>query len=146
LAIARASASGQRARTLVQDKQHHSIGFYVWATHSGTEDLALMPAVRSSAQVCHFGGPTGINMDVTHEATTVEYYGWGIVIGDAVPGRTAVAHTGFDGRDIFYILAPAAPGDSGAPVMDPQGRAVGLLVNLTYAPRLEMASHGRPHR
>lgn len=100
-------------------------------------DLALIRldrGVEFLPQMCHFGGPTGINSDLTAapEPVTLHHFGatfvGGYVGADTwvLPARTAVA-TGMP--DVHKVLAygHASFADSGSPVISSDGRAVGVL-------------------
>jgi hypothetical protein len=102
-------------------------------------DFALVridPSVASDPQVCHFGGPTGVNTDDASVATVVHYYGNGEGIGMiqetgtlVLPARTGIA-TGFEDARVLKLLGLISGGDSGMPIVDDEGRAVGLLSHL----------------
>jgi hypothetical protein len=84
--------------------------------------------VKTSPQMCHFGGPTGINETTSAEAEYVHYYGNGKVFRDSVRARTAIAPSGFVDVRHVYAEGIASPGDSGSGVIDESGRAIGVLV------------------
>lgn len=101
-------------------------------------DFALIRLDRGvswSAQMCHFGGPTGTNADesAVMELVTLQYFGntvaggYDYVRGEWVwPARTAIAN-GMPDRHKVMASGHASGGDSGAPVTTEDGRAVGLL-------------------
>lgn len=96
--------------------------------------IRLDPTVKSSARVCHFGGPTGIYTSRGANPVFLEYYGQGLPQWFVFPARTAWA-LGTPDREWVYAHQPAGLGDEGAPVLA-GGRAVGLItggVGLTGA-------------
>lgn len=96
--------------------------------------VRLSPSVASNPQVCHFGGPTAINTTSDPMPQVVNYYGGGQPfgsLGDATitPARTAVA-TGFDDPRQLALYGAIGPGDSGMPIIDSNGAAIGFLSHL----------------
>lgn len=101
-------------------------------------DFALIRLDRGvawSAQMCHFGGPTGLNLDrpPVSDIVTVQYFGNTFAGGYdfvreewVLPARTAVA-LGMPDEHKVMANGHASFGDSGAPVTTEDGRAVGLL-------------------
>jgi hypothetical protein len=110
------------------------IGEFAFAVLKDPMDIALVrldpaAAAGASPQLCHFGGPTGINRDQTGSPTLLEHFGQGIGVGALLPGRTAVA-LGMPDPDVVSALGLALPGDSGSPVVTSDGEAVGVLVSV----------------
>lgn len=98
-------------------------------------DYALIrvdEGVPVNFQMCHFGGPTGLNSDLTRTPTVLEQYGNGIIIGKTVPARTHIAPF-MNNPNIVYANGAAIFGDSGSGVISDDGRAVGVLVHLGVA-------------
>jgi hypothetical protein len=119
---------GPRARDADGDR----IGRYTYAVLADPRDFALIrlrKGVAANPRMCHFGGPTGVNADLTERPVVLHYYGNGLVAGETVPARTLYAF-GMPDPDHVYANGPAAPGDSGAPVISRDGRAVGVLVTI----------------
>lgn len=115
-----------------KDSKGHRIGEFAYAVLQDPKDFSLIrldPGVQASPEMCNFGGPTGINSDISDGPRTLEYWGNGIGIGTAVPARSAVA-LGFPNADHVYALGLALPGDSGSAVITEDGRAVGVLVTV----------------
>ena len=110
------------------------IGEFAYAVLSDPKDFALVrldPDVEADPQMCHFGGPTGINADrppVT-QPTILHQYGQGIVIGSVMPARSLVA-LGMPDPDHVFAQGIVLPGDSGSPVTSADGRAVGVAVTV----------------
>ncbi|MDQ3956752.1 MAG: hypothetical protein M3273_00355 [Actinomycetota bacterium] len=95
--------------------------------------IRLDPGVKSNPSMCHFGGPTGLNSELTASPTLLHHYGNGIAIGWALPARSAVAPEMRDRRSVLAYGA-AYEIDSGSPVISDDGRAVGVLVAVRAAP------------
>lgn len=114
------------------DAAGNRIGRYVYAVLSPPRDFALIrldTGVASNASVCAFGGPTGINTETSGSPSVMRYYGSGLVLGDVIPARFALVLSMSDPDELF-LTSLATPGDSGGPVIDDQGRAVGVLVTV----------------
>jgi hypothetical protein len=79
--------------------------------------------------MCHFGGPTGINADITADPVVLNHYGNGLAIGSVLPARTGVA-LGMPDPDHVFAQAVALPGDSGSGIISADGRAVGVVVTV----------------
>lgn len=110
-------------------------GRFVFAVVDPTKrlDFALIrldSGLDYSPAMCHFGGPTGMNFDVTSDPETVRYYGNGVGWGSSIPARTGIAERGFYDSTFFYATGLGNFGDSGAPVVDGDGRAVGVITGL----------------
>ena len=108
------------------------IGEFVYAILEDPKDFALIrldPGVEASPEMCHFGGPTGLNGDETPDIVELEYYGLGVGVGTVLPARSAVA-AGLPDPDHVYAFGAALPGDSGSGVISSDGRAVGVLVSV----------------
>ncbi len=108
------------------------IGEFAYAILVDPKDFAVIrldPGVAVDPQLCHFGGPTGINNDQTSGAVVLQHYGNGVAIGSVLPARTGVA-IGMPDPDHVFAEAVALPGDSGSGVISDDGRAVGVLVTV----------------
>lgn len=106
------------------------VGEFAYAVLESPKDFALIrldPGVEASPEMCHFGGPTGVNTDETPDPVTVEYYGNGVGVGTVLPARSGVA-LGLPSPDHVYAVGLAVPGDSGSGVISNDGRALGVLV------------------
>ncbi len=105
------------------------------ADYSPIIDFALIRlnaagAAVATPEICHFGGPVGMDR-VLGAGEIVHHYGNGSVIRDVVPGRTGVTFGAglLGGEYTFeYTGDVGAGGDSGSPVIDHDGNAVGVLV------------------
>ncbi len=117
-----------------EDPDGNRIGKFAYAVLDDPKDFSLIrlrKSVTPNPQMCRFGGPTGINSDITDETTTLNFYGNGALIGQASPARSLTAF-GMPDPDLVHAQGPIAPGDSGSGVTTEDGRAVGVLVTLGY--------------
>jgi hypothetical protein len=115
-----------------KDADGKRIGEFAYGILQDEKDFSLIrldPGVEASPEMCHFGGPTGLNTDETPDLVELEYYGLGVGIGTVLPARSAVA-AGLPSPDHVYALGLALPGDSGSGVISSDGRAVGVLVSV----------------
>ena len=120
------------AGQVVTDADGKQIGRFAYASVRGKVDFALIrldPKVVASPEMCHFGGPTGITTDVNVRDTLVRHYGHGS--GMYFPARTGEAFWGLYHPDYVAFYGLASTGDSGGPVTDDKGKAVGLVTDLT---------------
>ena len=120
------AGSGPEAR----DGSGARVGEFAYAVLRDPKDFALIrldAAVPASPEMCHFGGPTGINTSTGPETTVLHHYGQGVGVSLAVPGRSAVAQ-GMPDPDHVFALGGVVPGDSGSGIIDDAGRAVGVIV------------------
>ena len=114
------------------DSEGERIGDFAYAVLQDPKDFALIrldPGVEASPQMCHFGGPTGVNSDLTSSPTVLQHFGNGLAVGSALPARTHVALSMPD-PDHVFAMGAAAPGDSGSGVISADGRALGVLVTV----------------
>jgi hypothetical protein len=117
---------------VAKDDAGKRFGEFAYAVLQDPKDFSLIridPGIESSPEMCDFGGPTGINDDITGDPTVLEYFGNGVGIGQALPARSAVA-MGLVNADHVYAAGLALPGDSGSAVISEDGRAVGVLVTV----------------
>jgi len=122
-----------------RDADGNRIGRFAYAVLKAPKDFALVrldKGVKSDAQMCHFGGPTEINDDITTDTVVLEFFGNGLGIGSipvanvpTLPARSAVAN-GMPDPDHVSALGAAAPGDSGSGINSEDGRAVGVVVTI----------------
>lgn len=93
-------------------------------------DFALVrldPGVQGSAEIRTFGAPTGINDEQAADPEVLRVYGHGVVVSQVSRERQLVAPSTRN-KDHVYAHGPVLFGDSGAPVIDEQGRAVGTVL------------------
>ena len=114
------------------DSSGTRIGRFAYGAWTDDRDFSLIrlePGVTPSAAMCYFGGPT--SMYTAHSSTPVfiKHFGNGLLFGDVVPARTAVAEDTSDPMNV-YALSGSAPGDSGSGVITGDGQALGTLVAL----------------
>lgn len=115
---------------VAKDGDGGRIGEFAYAVLQDPKDFALIridPGVEASPEMCNYGGPTGINNEISDGAKVLQYFGNGVAIGMALPARSAVA-MGFPNPNHVYAAGIALPGDSGSAVITDDGRAVGVLV------------------
>ena len=118
----------------VADGQGNRVGEFAYAVVDDPRDFALVrldEGVAANPQMCHFGGPTGINNDLPGAVapTVLQHYGQGQGLGSLLPARTHVA-LGMPDPDHVFAAGVVLPGDSGSGVTTPDGRAVGVVVTL----------------
>ncbi len=107
------------------------VGRGAYAINKENRDFALIRldhSARANAQMCHFGGPTGLDDSHSSAPATLEHYGQGAGVSNVAPGRTAVA-ANTTGENAVIAMGVAIPGDSGSGVTR-SGRALGVLVAL----------------
>jgi hypothetical protein len=118
------------------DADGDPIGEFAYAILRDPKDFALIrldPGVKANAQMCHFGGPTGVNTNTPPplvNPVVLHYNGNGLVFGSALPARSCLAFGMPDPNHVF-CNGLVTPGDSGSGVISADGRAVGVLVTLS---------------
>lgn len=122
-----APGTGPEAR----DSTGARIGEFAYAILSDPKDFALIrvdAGVPVNPQMCHFGGPTGINSDRPGLGLVMlQHYGNGVGIGAVLPARSAIA-LGMPDPDHVFAEGLVVPGDSGSGIETADGRAVGVIV------------------
>jgi hypothetical protein len=121
-----AAGSGPEAR----DGEGNRIGEFAYAILQDPKDFALIrldPGVAANAQMCHFGGPTGVNTDRGATPVVLHHFGQGVGVGTVLPARSALA-LGMPDPDHVYAAGGVVPGDSGSGIISADGRAVGVIV------------------
>jgi Trypsin-like peptidase domain len=121
-----APGTGPEAR----DGAGNRIGEFAYAVLQDPKDFALIrldPGVQATAQMCHFGGPTGVNTDQGAAPVVLNHFGQGVGVGSVLPGRSALA-LGMPDPDHVYAAGAVVPGDSGSGIISSDGRAVGVIV------------------
>lgn len=124
---------GKQRGPIAKDSEGNPIGRFAYGVLEleGEKDFALIKLFKNAKlnpSVCHFGGPTTINRSTTSQTTTLNLFGNGLLLGEIVPARTFIAN-GLPNRDHVSAVGAALPGDSGGPVTDARGAAVGVLVS-----------------
>lgn len=124
-----APGTGPEAR----DGADNRVGEFAYAVLQDPKDFALIrldDGVPASGQMCHFGGPTGMNTSTPPLGLVVlHHYGNGVGVGTVLPARSAVAF-GMPDPDHVFAQGAAVPGDSGSGAISSDGRAVGVLVTV----------------
>ncbi|MGH8467921.1 MAG: hypothetical protein ACREVY_02660 [Gammaproteobacteria bacterium] len=114
---------------LASNGRGERIGRFVYAILQDPKDFALIlvdRGVTADPQMCHFGGPTGVNSE--SGAVVLHYYGNGVGVGSVLPARTGFARC--MPPDHVFAQALAVPGDSGSGIISDDGRAVGVIVTV----------------
>lgn len=129
---------------IAYDLHEQRIGEFVYAVYSGASGVAdldfalirLDKGVEASPEVCHFGGPTGINGETVPLGTPVllHYYGNTIAGGFVpnpvgrwgLPARTGLSN-GLPSQSRVYFNGHVSVFDSGGPIITSDGRAVALV-------------------
>jgi hypothetical protein len=121
-----AAGSGPVAR----DGDGNRIGEFAYAILQDPKDFALIrvdSGVAVNPQMCHFGGPTGVNSDQGADPVVLHHFGNGVGVGAVLPARSALA-LGTPHPDHVYAEGAVVPGDSGSGIISDDGRAVGVIV------------------
>jgi hypothetical protein len=124
------------------DADGNRIGEFAYAILQDPKDFSLIrldAGVPASPQMCHFGGPTGINADQPVDPVVLHHFGNGVGVGTVLPARSAVA-LGMPDPDHVYAEGAVVPGDSGSGIISDDGRAVGVIVTTG----IHLASIGFP--
>lgn len=110
------------------------IGAFTYAVQQEPKDFGLIRLdddVEASPVVAQFGGPTGVNDEISTEVTRLSLFGNPLGIGGPLAvGRSLLAVDGLRDPNTVAATGFALPGDSGGPVLDEQGRAVGVLTAI----------------
>ncbi len=108
-----AAGEGPEAR----DGDGNRIGEFTYAIQDNARDFGLVRLddnVVASPQVAQFGGPTGVNDELTTGPTTLSLFGNPLGIGGPLAsGRTLLAPGGLPDPDTVGAIGVALPGDSG---------------------------------
>ena len=128
----RVFAAGEGPAAL--DADGDRIGTFAYAVQQQPRDFGLIRLddnVDATPVVAQFGGPTGVNDEITTEVTTLSLFGNPLGIGGPLAiGRPLLALDGLSDPNTVAATGLALPGDSGGPVLDEQGRAVGVLTAI----------------
>ena len=97
-------------------------------------DLALLRINAHAApyifpDVCVWAGPLGIFSGDGTRFDETRYYGHGVGFHGTMEARTGIG-INWTGDAVFHTTGPAEVGDSGAPVLDVDGFAIGHLTHL----------------
>jgi hypothetical protein len=92
--------------------------------------IRLDGSVDASPEMCHFGGPTALNAGLQEGPLLLHHYGNGKIFSSTLRARTAIAPFGLVDPRHVYAEGIALFGDSGGPVIDDSGKAIGLLTAI----------------
>jgi hypothetical protein len=138
--------AGKRPEAVVDGTR---IGEVVYAIQNDRRDISLVRldrGVKADPQVLHFGGPTALYTEHSADPVTLHHVGNGVFVGALwnaafagvgdrdvrlVSARTALAADTLSAYEVLAMGA-ASVGDSGSPVLDDEGRAVGVLINVAH--------------
>lgn len=133
---------------VAQDADRQRFGEVAYAVDTGDLDFALIRIDDDredevDPSLCHFGGPTGSTTAAMSFGDLAHHFGQGMGYGATVPGRSASATLASAAQQSFNALAIF--GDSGSPVIDADGNAVGVIVTLSVPPYTVNASRISHH-
>ncbi|HML01162.1 MAG TPA: trypsin-like serine protease [Acidimicrobiales bacterium] len=149
-------SQGPQIGTLAYDSWYTMQQLGYNAATSGPEDTAcqyndfalvqLLPGVTVSDTVPLWGGPDGLDTTGASEGSAVYTYGNSGLRGSAyvlspMPG-VSEGYVSGSGNWTEQILTDAVPGDSGSPVLDSGGNALGVLVTLQAGTSVDGVSVG----
>jgi hypothetical protein len=118
------------AGPVASDGDGNRIGEFAYAILQDPKDFSLIrvdPGVPVNPQMCHFGGPTGINSEQPSSPVVLQHFGNGLGVGTVLPARSALA-LGMPDPDHVFAEGAVVPGDSGSGIESNDGRAVGVVV------------------
>lgn len=114
------------------DADGNAFGRFVYGVLEDPKDFGLIqlnPGVQADPQMCHFGGPTGLNTTQSTATVLLQHYGNGDIVSAVLPARTHVA-LGMPDPDQVYAYGVGIFGDSGSGVISADGGAVGIFVTI----------------
>jgi hypothetical protein len=100
--------------------------------------LAQADHGNANPSLPYWGGPNGLRTTATQAGEAVYTYGnSGLRFGVSAlspKSGTSLGTSGGGWNHTIYTATPGIPGDSGSPVLDAQGRGLGVLVTVAIAP------------
>lgn len=128
-------AETETSGAVVKDGDGRRIGRIAYSILQDPYDFALIrldPGITFDSALPHWGAVTGINTSTAASPAIMRWVGHGTGISEVLYARTGLALGTSDPNEVICI-GLSAPGDSGGPVVDDQGRAVGVNVALVAA-------------
>lgn len=120
------------AGAVVKDRNNRVIGRVAYAIQKGQKDFALIrlgSGITFDKALPHWGAVSGINTSTPSGRTELRWVGNGDGVGNVLYARSGYA-TSISSPDYVAGIGVIAPGDSGGPVIDALGRAIGVNVAI----------------
>ncbi len=119
-------------------KQIGTVAYWIYRDSSANsrKDFALIrlaDGLATNAELCTFGGPTGMNTAIDDDYRQIHHVGQGQGVSAVFSARTGLIR-GLPNPDYFFAYALASGGDSGAPVTDTSGKVLGLVTQQVAGP------------
>lgn len=108
----------------------YAVHFRPDAQHDYWQDFALIrldKGIPVAASLPQVGGPTEISNEISQQPMPIHYYGQGTGFGTVAPGRSGLLPRGTGDKHEVWGLGAVNPGDSGSPVIDDEGKAIGVF-------------------
>jgi hypothetical protein len=119
---------------IASDENGSRFGEMAYAALDGMKlDFALVRIDRKvtpDPQMYSFGGPTGMFRGTTSSPGLANIYGRGAIVEDVAPARTLVVPFGYTDPKNTAAVGVVTGGDSGAPTITEDGKALGVAVAL----------------
>lgn len=119
---------------VVKDDAQRAVGRAVYAISGEQADFAVVRldrGVKSSPEMCHFGGPTRLTTRVSGDEVLLTHFGQGVGAYSTTPARTSYGFFGLYRPDYIYAYGAVSIGDSGAGITTQSGEAVGVITDLS---------------
>lgn len=149
--LAKSNVDGDRGEffdlangALVQNGNGVQIGRVEYAIQQGVSDIALirlLPNVTYDTALPHWGPVTGLNSSTSDSLTELRWVGHGTGIGQLLYARSGYA-LGMPDANQVTAFGVIAPGDSGGPVIDSHGKAIGVNVAVGASVGLPLGMTG----
>ncbi|MCA1823413.1 MAG: hypothetical protein ABR520_12135 [Mycobacteriales bacterium] len=110
-------------------KDKRIVGRWVYLRHERLAEFGLIRlerGVKASPEVCEWGGPRGVDNEISVTPQFIEFYGQGEGEGTGRWAREDIVPTGFKDPDVVHGTYPVQAADSGAPVLAGDKLALGM--------------------